>query len=122
MRGENEQRLAALQTPPADYISLDTGIASYVNALQRNCQAPALLQLKEGAQVMLIKNLDLNKGLFNGSRGIVKKLQVDNREGDPCWKHVSPTLTWPIVQFTNGCRNCTSFPMFNASRCSFVIF
>jgi ATP-dependent DNA helicase PIF1 len=40
-------------------------------ALDGQCQAPFMLELKKGAQVMLLKNLDHNIGLFNGTLGIV---------------------------------------------------
>lgn len=50
------------------------------------CIAPDILQLCVDAQVMLLKNLDLQNGLANGSRGIVV-----NFIGD-----------MPIVRFLNG--------------------
>jgi ATP-dependent DNA helicase PIF1 len=48
--------------------------------------APALLALKVGAQVMLIKNLEST--LVNGSMGIVVGFSETNK--------------MPIVQFSNG--------------------
>lgn len=39
--------------------------------------APKTILLKEGAQVMLTWNLDPDKGLCNGSRGVVEKINLD---------------------------------------------
>ena len=50
------------------------------------CTAPDVLNLAVGAQEMLIKNLDLEQGLCNGSRGIVTNFICD----------------LPEVKFVNG--------------------
>lgn len=39
-----------------------------------DCKAPEKLELKEGCRVMLLKNIDVKKGLANGSCGTVKQL------------------------------------------------
>ena len=49
-----------------------------------------ILTLKEGAQVMLVSNLDLESGLCNGSRGVVVGFQE--------------TTNWPIVEFKTETR------------------
>lgn len=53
---------------------------------KKSCNAPEILQLCVGAQVMLLKNLDLANGLANGSRGIVIGFMQD----------------LPVVKFLNG--------------------
>jgi ATP-dependent DNA helicase PIF1 len=53
---------------------------------KKSCNAPEILQLCVGAQVMLLKNLDLANGLANGSRGIVIGFMQD----------------LPLVKFLNG--------------------
>lgn len=50
------------------------------------CTAPEVLQLCEGAQVMLLKNLDLQNGLANGSRGVITGFVGE----------------MPVVRFLNG--------------------
>jgi len=42
--------------------------------LEKDCKAPAVLQLKEGCKVMLLKNLSFGYGLVNGSTGTVKTI------------------------------------------------
>lgn len=42
-----------------------------------DCKAPQALTLKNGCRVMLLKNVDLGKGLANGSCGTVKELKDD---------------------------------------------
>lgn len=52
----------------------------------KNCIAQKVLQLCIGAQVMLLKNLDIQNGLANGSRGVVTSFVDD----------------MPMVRFLNG--------------------
>jgi len=54
------------------------------------CPAIRKLQLCVGAQVMLIKNIDIKFGLANGSRGIVESFS--NNDG----------ILFPVVRFING--------------------
>ena len=69
----NAEALAQLPAGEAfEFRARDEGVDLYLRQLQKNCQAPAVLVLKPGAQVMLLKNLDVEAGLVNGSRGVVE--------------------------------------------------
>lgn len=55
---------------------------------KRTCIIPEILDICEGAQVMLCRNLDIENGLANGSRGVIVRFtEVD---------------CIPIVRFLNG--------------------
>ena len=58
-----------------------------VAALDKDSMYRAKLELAVGAQVMLVKNLDVPGGLVNGSRGVVVRFADDGS---------------PIVEFLNG--------------------
>lgn len=57
-----------------------------IEKYRKNCIATAELRLCKWAQVMLLHNLDLDKGLCNGSRGVVVDFLED----------------MPVVKFLNG--------------------
>ena len=57
------------------FAAVDSGEASFISFLDKFCPAKALLKLKEGAQVILLKTIDAAAGLANGTRGIVVRFQ-----------------------------------------------
>ena len=61
-----------------------------IEKFKKYCNAPDTLQICSGAQVMLLKNLDMSKGLANGSRGVVIDF-IDEK---------------PLVKFLNGEESC----------------
>jgi hypothetical protein len=71
----NEREMAKLQGEVHTFHSKDRAINETYRGQLKQCQAPAQLDLKVGAQVLLLKNVDLEKGLANGSRGVVVRFQ-----------------------------------------------
>jgi ATP-dependent DNA helicase PIF1 len=61
-----------------------------VNHLDRDATYRSRLELAEGAQVMLVTNLDIGAGLVNGSRGVV--VGFSEKDGAP------------VVEFLNGSK------------------
>lgn len=89
----NRKELDALETGPSHtYRSIDEGQMSNQTSLSKllNLLSPVRdeLELKKGAQVMLIKNMDVSGGLVNGSRGYVVGFEAESRA--------------PIVRFMSG--------------------
>lgn len=70
----NRARLDALPGVETSIPAVDSGEPRFVSSLDKSCLAPADLRLKVGAQVMLLKNLDVEGGLVNGSVGIVQSI------------------------------------------------
>jgi ATP-dependent DNA helicase PIF1 len=58
--------------------------------LDRNCPAKKEITLRVGAQVILLKNLNIEKELVNGARGMIIGFQAED-EGSG--------KLYPVVQF-----------------------
>jgi len=95
----NAQRLAQLPGPERVYAAEDAGQEPHLSQMRKNCLAEARLRLKEGAQVMLIKNLNVGTGLCNGAKGRVVRFTPPDEESGNCG---AGQQGWPIVQFANG--------------------
>ena len=59
----NEKAFRFLQGKTCTFEADDYGDKFAVKSLQKNCQALQMLQLKVGAQVILLKNLSIESGL-----------------------------------------------------------
>ncbi len=82
----NNQCLSAIPSKSYFFTSKDKGGPHHIEFFNKNCQAPQTLELKLGAQVMLLKNVHTERGLVNGSVGIVTSIQENV----------------PVVKFKNG--------------------
>jgi len=83
MEYETTYEIVGDRKTPMKPIEMD----KWISIVDKENNYEKTLQLTEGAQVMLLKNLDQEKGLINGSRGVI----VGFDEGD-----------LPMVKFLNG--------------------
>lgn len=67
----NNMELAALPGKMASFAQKCSGAPNKIEFLQKYCLAPMQLNLKVGAQVMMIRNHYIKSGVINGSIGIV---------------------------------------------------
>ncbi len=97
----NEKRLAALPGPSHVHVAIDY---ESTPLLLKSVRIPARLELKVGAQVMLLKNLDIERKLFNGAVGQVVSL---DEEGMPLVKFATreEVLILPTVLEIRDQRN-----------------
>lgn len=77
----NENKLKQLPGAVRVFEALDSD-PSLVKTIDAQCPVSRLLQLKVGAQVMLTKNLEVQRGLVNGARGVVVDFQT-GKQGLP---------------------------------------
>eukprot|EP01132_Coremiostelium_polycephalum_P006274 gene6274-7817_t len=92
VESENSEKLENLKGEKIIFDAIDEGTDYYKSFLEKNSNAPSSLSLKIGAQVILIKNLDFENELVNGSRGVVIGW-TDNPNQDEAL---------PIVRFSSG--------------------
>jgi len=67
----NKNCLLKLRKPIQTYVAIDSGEEPFLSRLKKTCNAEARLELCEGAQVMLVRNISTTAKLCNGSRGVV---------------------------------------------------
>lgn len=69
----NSQKLRSLPGKSEYYYSDDAGSEPFISTIKKNCLAPEVLELKEGAQVMCLKNTTDGE-VMNGMIGKVLRL------------------------------------------------
>jgi ATP-dependent DNA helicase PIF1 len=69
----NAEMLSEVKGASKHFKTKDVGSQYHVDFFNKNCPVPEKLELRIGAQVMLLKNIDANNGLVNGSIGKVLK-------------------------------------------------
>lgn len=81
----NETQLDNLNSIAKNYTAQDSD-ELMTSILDQQLPVPGKLTLKVGAQVMLLKNINISNGLVNGARGVVIKFDDDT----------------PVVKFLSG--------------------
>lgn len=84
----NQYHLRKLQGEEKTFVAVD-GEEAYKDQLEVLSPVPKKVVLKVGAQVMLAKNLDVQRGLVNGARGVVVGFDKKNQD-------------YPLVKFVSG--------------------
>ncbi|XP_027194485.2 ATP-dependent DNA helicase PIF1-like [Dermatophagoides pteronyssinus] len=94
----NTNQLLKIQTKSQYFLAEDSN-GIYSEILDSLCPTPRRLELKIGAQVMLNKNLDLNRGLCNGMTGIVIGFEC---ESNGLGSQQQQQQLLPRIRFING--------------------
>lgn len=101
----NDSNVSKIKEPVNKYTAIykDSGKDSEIDELlvkelksQFKQKGIDSLELKKGARVMLIKNMDVSIGLVNGSLGTIDSFKVENSQ------------EYPIVMFDNGIKQLIS--------------
>ena len=84
----NQKELQKIGNNSQIFTAKFSGDSAKIDFLKKNCLANVSLELKVGAQVMMLKNTYQKEGIINGSIGVIKEF--------------SKKSNYPIVEFGNG--------------------
>jgi len=84
----NQLELKKITSNSQTFSAKFSGDATKIDFLRKNCLASEKLDLKVGAQVMMLKNTHQKEGVINGSLGVIREF--------------SKKTNYPIVEFNNG--------------------
>jgi len=99
----NNAKLAEIKEESFFFRARDMGGPHYTEIFNKNCPAAELIELKKGAQVMLLSNLDVEAGFVNGSIGVVECFTTEGVEVK--FKHGSTVVSnveWQIKEQQKG--------------------
>ncbi len=74
----NEICLSEIKSPSVFFYALDTGEERHIKSLDKNCPAAKTIELKVGAQVIILANICVLDGFVNGTVGKIIKFE-DNK-------------------------------------------
>lgn len=95
----NHDELHKIKSDSKFYHATDNASESWQQFFDKNCPAPTDLELREGAQVILLVNLDVKLGLVNGSVGTVTKLYDNCVDVNfACGPQIIEVHKWEIKQ------------------------
>ena len=106
----NVRELAKLPGKVQSFNAIDTGINERYKAQLKYCAAPEQLDLKVGAAVLLLKNLDYTSGLVNGSRGIVENLEEISTPKCDGKTHKFEKFILPRIRFVSSPESILLWP------------
>ncbi len=95
VNSENQNELNKLKTELITYNAIEKGDEKVLEIFDKMCPSQKELNLKIGAQVMLIVNMDVKEGLVNGSRGVI----IDFINNKPLVKFKNQTIIIERYEF-----------------------
>lgn len=107
----NKEKLKSLPGKPMKYMWQAKGDPSALKGLENNCPALEFLELKEGATVLCLANIDVDSGICNGSVGKLVRFEA----GQPVVRFnngvemIVPRNRWEVKEIKNGKRVTTAY-------------